>query len=253
MKKEIKTGKVKILTLNIPKMTEKTAKKKIAYILKNKKCAKIYTPNPQMALGCAKSPYLARLFDRSDLLLPDGIGLVIASRILKDPLKERITGIESAEFILSYAEKKNLSVALLGARPRVAERAAKMLKKKFPSLRVCFAHHGYFQKSGIENELVLKKINSASPDILFVCFGFPTQEIWIDKNADRITSLRLCMGLGGAFDVWSGDTLRAPKIIRDMRFEWLWRTLKDKKRLHNFFDIRDFLFLIFLQRNKKKY
>jgi N-acetylglucosaminyldiphosphoundecaprenol N-acetyl-beta-D-mannosaminyltransferase len=252
MKKGRKGKNIKILTLNIPNITENAAKEKIADMLKNKKCAKIYTPNPQMALGCAKSPFLTALFNRADLLLPDGIGVIIASRILKAPLKERITGIDTAEFILSYAEKNSLSVALLGARPHIAERAAKRLKNKFPSLDICFTHHGYFQKNGIENELVLKKLNSASPDILFVCFGFPFQEMWIDKNAQSIASLRLSMGLGGALDVWSGEVSRAPKLVRNMRLEWLWRTLSDKKRYRNFRDLSDFLYLIFLQRKKKK-
>lgn len=252
MKKDRKASKVKILTLNIPKLTEKTAKKTIADMLKNKKCSKIYTPNPQMALGCASSPYLTALFCKADLLLPDGIGLIIASRILKDPLKERITGIDTAEFILSYAQKNELSVALLGAKPHIARLAAKRLKEKYPSLDICFTHHGYFKKSGCENETVLKKLNSASPDILFVCFGFPAQEIWIDKNANRISSLRLCIGLGGAIDVWSGKTSRAPKLVRKIKLEWLWRTLSDKKRYGNFSDLSKFLRLVFSQRNKKK-
>ena len=86
---------------------------------------------------------------------------------------------------------------------------------------------------------------------LFVCFGFPAQEKWIDENAKKIPSLRLCMGLGGALDVWSGSVSRAPKIVQSIKLEWLWRTLSDKKRYHNFYDISRFLFLIFLQRSAK--
>lgn len=243
--------KVKILTLNIPSINEKEAKKNIVSVLNEKKCAKIYTPNPQMALGCKESCELTALFERADLLLPDGIGLLIASRILKTPLKERITGIDTAEFILSYAEKHKLSVALLGARPNVAKLTAKRLTARFPSLNICFTHHGYFEKSGRENELVLEKLNRSSPDILFVCFGFPSQERWIDENASKIDSLRLCMGLGGALDVWSGKVCRAPKLIQGIKLEWLWRTLSDKKRYHNFYDIFRFLFLVFSQKYAK--
>lgn len=243
----------KILTLNIPSSSQKDVRKKIVKILNEKNHAKIYTPNPQMALGCARSLTLTDLFERATLLLPDGIGLVIASRILKAPLKERITGIDTAEFILSYAERHKLSVALLGAKPNIAQSAAKRLKSRFPSLDICFTHHGYFEKNGQENELVLKKLNAASPDILFVCFGFPVQEIWIDENAEKISSLRLCMGLGGALDVWAGKACRAPKPIQALGLEWLWRTLSDKEKYHNFSDLRQFLFLIFLQRKKKNY
>ncbi len=253
MANDQRTKKVKILTINIPNITENEAKKDITSMLNDKKHAKIYTPNPQMALGCKNSPSLTALFARADLLLPDGIGLVIASRILKEPLKERITGIDTAEFILSYAAKNKLSAALLGAKPNIAKLAAKRLKARFPSLNICFTHHGYFEKSGRENELVLEKLNSASPDILFVCFGFPSQEKWIDENASKIDSLRLCMGLGGALDVWSGKVSRAPKFVQKIKLEWLWRTLSDKQKYHNFYDIIRFLFLVFLQRENKKY
>ena len=248
-----RTKKVRILTLDVPNISQKEAKKKIAYTLTKEKCSKIYTPNPQMALGCIDSPKLNALFERADLLLPDGIGLVIASRILKEPLKERITGIDTAEFILSLAEKKQLSIGLLGAKPNVASLAAKRLTARFPSLDICFTHHGYFEKSGAENERVLEKLRAASPDILFVCFGFPKQEEWIDKNASKIDSLRLCMGLGGALDVWSGSVSRAPKLIQSIKMEWLWRTLSDKQRYHNFSDIIRFLFLVVSQRKNKKY
>lgn len=253
MKEKKSSGKVKILTLNLPVISKLEAKKRMLEMMRAKKCSKVYTPNPQMALGCARSRDLTEIFSRAELLIPDGIGLIMASKILGSPLPERITGIDSAEFILKYAAKHDLSVAFLGARPLVAERAAELITKKLPSLRVVYTHHGYFEKDGEENRKIVKQLSDAAPDILFVCFGFPAQELWIDKNAKNIPSLRLCMGLGGVLDVLSGNTRRAPKTVQRLRLEWLWRTLGDKKRYRNFIDIVDFMLLVFTQKSKKKY
>ena len=107
------------------------------------------------------------------------------------------------------------------------------------------------EKSGEENEKILKELNAVSPDVLFVCFGFPMQEKWIDENSSRIPSLRLCMGLGGALDVFSGSVKRAPRAFRNLGLEWLWRTLGDKKRYGNFKDIIDFSIITVAQRREK--
>lgn len=244
---------VKILTLKLPAISALEAKKQMIHMMSQKKCSKVYTPNPQMALGCVRSRELTEIFSRAELLIPDGTGLIMASKILGTPLPERITGIDTAKFILRYAARHGLSVALLGARPHVAERAAERIKRKLPSLRIVYTHHGYFDKDGDENRLIVKDLYDSAPDILFVCFGFPAQEIWIDKNAKFIPSLRLCMGLGGVLDVFSGDSKRAPKALQQMNLEWLWRTLGDKKRHRNFADIIDFILLVFTQKSKKKH
>ena len=229
----------RILTLNVPRLTEKEAHRLIVSALASRaprRCFKVYTPNPQIALGVSRSESLSSVFGRADLLLPDGIGLVLASRMLGSPLPCRITGIDTAERVLGFAERRGLRVALLGGRRGVAELAKMRLSLRFPSLRVCFTHHGYFEKDGAENERVVRALRQSRPDILFVCLGFPAQERWIDENARRIPTLRLAMGLGGALDVWSGRVKRAPRVVRNMRLEWLWRTLGDPSRCGRLID-----------------
>ena len=253
----MKNKNVRILSLKLEPLTEKEARARISKILtdfpKNGRCAKIYTPNPQIALGCASSKKLTKIFRRADILLPDGIGIIMASKLLGTPLPERITGIDTAEFVMKKAASLGLSVAFLGAQSNVGERASKNIQSSIYGSNVVFTHHGYFDKSGEENERIIKALRSASPDILFVCFGFPEQEKWIDKNADRIPSLRLCMGLGGALDVWSGDKKRAPVLIRSVGLEWLWRTLGDRKKRRCFSDISRFILAIFTQKTSKKH
>ena len=187
----------------------------------------IFTPNAEILYKALRTPAMADILLKADLLLADGTGVVAASRLLKDPLPCRITGIDTAEFILSEAARQGLSVFLLGGRQGVAECAAKTLVTKYQGLRICGYHHGYFKNS----DDVIHRISAASPDILFVCLGFPAQERFIIENAHKIPSLRLSIGLGGSLDVWSGNVRRAPKIMQSTGLEWLFRLCSDPKRI----------------------
>ena len=204
----------------------------------------IFTPNTKMLLQANASPAFLGILNSSSLNIPDGSGILIASRMLGGNIKQRITGIDFAASLLALAEKRGYRVFLLGSERGVAKKAKKNLKISFPKLKICGAHHGYFKKSGKENEKLLKKIRSAHPDILFVCLGSPTQEKWIAKNARQISSLKLSIGLGGSLDVWAGKVSRAPKLIQIAGLEWLWRTIKEPKRARIFFDIPVFLFKV---------
>ena len=176
---------------------------------------------------------LARLLNTADMLLPDGVGvsLILRNRGAKE--HERITGIDTAEWVLSYAQSNGLSVYLLGGAPTVAASAARALKKRFPRLKIAGTHHGYFDASmqSKENEEVLKSIRGSHADIVFVCMGFPRQEAWIARHGKHLHGVRLFMGLGGSLDVWSGNVRRAPRIFRACGVEWLWRAVKEPKRI----------------------
>lgn len=242
-----------ILSLRIPRLDTATARRALDLaLMQPDRCTKVYTPNPQMALGAHDTPALADVLSRAELLLPDGIGLVLASRILGTPLPERIAGIDAARYVLSVAEKKGLSVALLGAKEGVAARAAARLRRELPRLRISYVHHGYFDRNGAENDAVLAALHAAAPDILFVCFGFPAQEMWIDRHAPTLPSLHLCMGLGGSLDVWAGNVRRAPRWVSACGLEWLWRVLCEPHRAHIFLEIPRFFLLVLQQKRGKK-
>ena len=242
-----------ILSLRMPRLCTDDARARLADALKKpSSCTKVYTPNPQIALGAYRSSSLTAILNRADLLLPDGIGLVIASRILGTPLPDRITGIDTGRYVLEIAEREGLSVALVGARDGVADRAAEKLCRELPRLKICYTHHGYFSHEGKENVAVLDALRAAAPDILFVCFGSPAQETWIDRYAASIPSLRLCMGLGGSLDVWAGNVRRAPKWVSACGSEWLWRVLREPRRAKIFAQIPYFFLLVLRQKNKKK-
>lgn len=236
MKKELEIFSVGIHTADKNKM-----KAELEAALGSEKQKILFTPNPQMLLACRRSEELRNLMNKADFSLPDGIGIKLVSGLYGAALPERLSGIDMGEFVLSVAAKKGLSVFLLGGKPNVAQDAAKALSKKHEGLRICGAHHGYFEKSGEENSAVLDVIRQAAPHVLIVCFGFPIQEKWIAENLSSLPSVRLAMGLGGSLDVWSGNKKRAPSAFRKMGLEWLWRALAEPRRMKIFVDIPRFL------------
>ena len=193
------------------------------------------------------------MLNSAELLLPDGIGVIYASRILGSPLPERIAGIDMGEYLLRLAAERSLKVYLLGARPGVAELAAANLIKTFPKLIICGTHHGYFNKNGAYNSHLLSEINSAAPDILIVCFGAPAQEKWIYDNKHSLNSVRIIAGLGGSLDVWSGKVSRAPRIMQKLSLEWVWRIFRQPKRITFLFKIPIFLLAVYMQKRKNKH
>ena len=191
----------------------------------------VYTPNAVMLDACKREARLISLLNRATLSLPDGAGMILAARRKKLQLRQRVAGIDFGEALLASAEKAALRVYLLGAAPGVAMAAAERLQVRFPQLCICGTAHGYFEKEGAENQKLLAHIHACNPDILFVCFGFPIQEEWIDRNLASLTSLRVIAALGGSLDVWAGHVRRAPRMISRMGLEWAWRMAHEPKRL----------------------
>ena len=195
-------------------------------MLKNKRTV-IFTPNPVMAQNARNDENFMKILNSSDYNIPDGNGIILASRLLKTPIEQRICGIELGEELLYTASRLNLRVFLFGGKEGVATLAAARLCAKYPGLKICGTHHGYQSDQGE----VVEKIRKSRADVVYVCLGSPKQEIWICENADSLPSVRLFMGLGGSLDVWSGNVKRAPRYLRKSGFEWLWRMSTSPKRL----------------------
>ena len=215
------------------RLSEEMALGLMAEALKGKSPLRVFTPNLEMLSAAAVCPSVRELLLEADLLLPDGIGITLLCRRNGITPPPRLTGIDTALELLKYAAENGNSVYLLGGKPSVALRAAEGLRSQLPNLLLCGTHHGYFDPSSdsYENDMVLRDINSHSPRILLVCMGFPRQEEWIVKNAHKLPSVRIFMGLGGSLDVWSGDVRRAPRWIQKMRLEWLWRCILQPSRI----------------------
>ena len=136
----------------------------------------VFTPNAEIAQLAAENSEIKKLLQRSDILLPDGAGIVLASEILKTPLKEKVAGVDFGERVLALAAQNGYSVFFLGGKPDIAALAAQKKKSIYSDLIIAGTHDGYFKKDGIENDAVIQKINESGAQILFVCFGAPAQE-----------------------------------------------------------------------------
>lgn len=208
----------------------------------------IFTPNPQIMLHAAKDKKSLDLLHRADINLPDGIGILLAAKLLGKELPERISGIDFAEELLRLAAARGYSVFLLGGKSGRAHKAERALVKKLPHLNICGCHNGYFKKEGTENERVKRIIAQAHPDFLFVCLGSPLQEEWIANNLSSLPSVKLAIGLGGSIDVWSGKLKRAPTLMHSYGLEWLWRAFREPKRMKIFADIPKFFICVEAQK-----
>ena len=184
------------------------------------------TPNPEFILAARKDPAFRQALLDADLVLADGIGVIYSARLLGRPLKGRAPGIEFAQRLVAWMAKNGKRLFLLGAKPGVAELAAANLKDKYPGLIVCGTHDGYFK----EDEPVVEAIRQAAADVVFVCLGAPKQEFWMVKNGPA-SGAHLMVGLGGSLDVFAGVVERAPEAFQKLGMEWLYRLMKEPKRI----------------------
>lgn len=169
-----------------------------------------------------------RILNAADLVTPDSIGVVWASKKFGAPVPERVPGVDTMEALCSLAAKEGHRVFLFGAAPGVAEMAAKNLAVKYPGLNVVGTRNGFFTRD--EEAGIAADIGAARPDMLFVAFGIPKQEKWIAQHLPA-TGAKLAMGVGGSFDAFAGIVKRAPTPVRKIHLEWLWRTLSNPKKI----------------------
>lgn len=189
----------------------------------------VVTINPEMIDNAVKNPDFAEIINNAELVIPDGIGVELGLRILGYNVK-RIAGIEFSHKMIEECAKNNHSVALIGAKPEIVEKAKENLIKEFPSLYITYIHDGYFK----DDEKVLEELKIRQPRLVLCALGSPKQEEFILK-AKSILPEALFIGVGGSFDVWSGEVKRAPKIYQKLCLEWLYRTVIDPKRFKRIF------------------
>lgn len=219
---------------------------------KNEGLLTVYTPNSEIVQMCIDDPRKYELINSADLIIPDGVGVIKAARILGSPLKERVPGVELGERSIAIAARTGVGVYFLGGKPGVAEAAAENMSKKHEGLRVVGTHDGYFKKQGEESDDVINKINSSGASLLFVCLGVPVQEQWIFDNKEKFTSVRVALALGGSLDIYSGNTKRAPLFFRKTGLEWFYRLLCQPSRIGRMMNLPRFLFGTYAYKRKTK-
>jgi N-acetylglucosaminyldiphosphoundecaprenol N-acetyl-beta-D-mannosaminyltransferase len=198
--------------------------------------------NPEKIFRSQSDGELRRLIGSADFHLCDGIGVALAAAILYRRKVGRITGVQLFLELMTSAESNRLRVFLLGASPESNRGAYERLRKEYPKLAIAGRRDGYFN----DDAEVVEEINRSRPDMLFVAMGSPRQEKWIVKHREQIEA-PYCMGVGGTFDVLSGRAKWAPRIIRRMGLEFLYRLIKEPKRWRRQLVLPRFAMMVFKQ------
>lgn len=180
----------------------------------------VVTGNTLMVLEAQRDRALRQILEDAALVVPESSGIFWASRRYGQPLSDYLPGIDLFMALCQRASECGHSVYLLGAKPGVAERAASTLQARFPALRIGGTHHGYIDEASLP--MVLANIRQAQPAILFVAMNVPGQEKWIAKHLPSLAA-KVVMGVGGSFDVISGQLRRAPLWMRRGGLEWCYR------------------------------
>ena len=209
----------------------------------------VCTPNAEIVQACIDDESLFPVINSAEVIIPDGIGVVKAARILGTPVKEKVAGVTVGEKLFERLAGSGSRFYFLGGKPGVAEQAAERMQEKYPGLVIAGCHDGYFEKSGPANDQVLSEINDSCADILYVCLGAPVQEKWIYANRGQLNA-KLMLGLGGSLDIYAGNVKRAPKIFISLGLEWFYRLLKEPKRIGRMMKLPKFYFGTWLYKIK---
>lgn len=202
----------------------------------------IVSGNPEILYNGLKSEALNKNFNEEySLIVPDGVGTVIASKIVKSPVKEKIAGIEVMKNIIEIAVKEEKGIYLLGAKEEVLKKCIANLKKTYPNIKIAGSHNGYFDLNNCTD--IVNDIKANSPWVIFVAMGCPRQEQFIGNNISELPC-KIFMGVGGSFDVFAGNVKRAPKWMLSIGLEWLYRVIKEPWRIKRLGVIPKFLFRV---------
>jgi N-acetylglucosaminyldiphosphoundecaprenol N-acetyl-beta-D-mannosaminyltransferase len=185
-------------------------------------CRQICTVNPEFIIDAGRDPTFAAALRRADLRVPDGVGVLWAARLLGAPLRQRVTGSDGIYQICERAAIEGWRVYLLGAGPGVAEQAAQKLAARYPELQVVGSYAG--SPAGEQWPAIHERLMAAQPGILFVAYGHPRQDLWIDAHRQELP-VKVALGIGGALDFVAGVAQRAPLWVQRLGLEWLHRLM----------------------------
>jgi N-acetylglucosaminyldiphosphoundecaprenol N-acetyl-beta-D-mannosaminyltransferase len=222
---------VAVLGLPLANVTANEAVEQIEELILSGGTHQVATANLDFWLNSLNDVHLHRIIAGCSLVLPDGMPLVWISRLLGNPLKERVSGVDLVPQLAELSAKKGYGIYLLGGRPGVAERASLVLEEMYPGVRIV-GHHAppLADLERMDHGDTLERIRAAKPDILMVAFGNPKQEKWIRMHAKRL-GVPVSIGIGGSMDMLIGNVKRAPKWMQRSGLEWLGRCIQEPARL----------------------
>jgi N-acetylglucosaminyldiphosphoundecaprenol N-acetyl-beta-D-mannosaminyltransferase len=230
-------NKSNVLGVFVDKVRLSQALSKIKDFLSKDKPHTVFTPNAEMIMAAHRNQTLKEILNSADLLVADGAGVVIGSKILGDPVPERVAGFDLISAMFASDLFRETSFFLFGAKPSVLDKACETLQKSF-GLNIVGSRDGYFKEE--DSTDIIEKINASHPDILLVALGAPKQEEWIFHHKEAL-HVKVCIGVGGSFDVFAGEVKRAPLIFQKSNLEWLYRLAKEPWRYKRMLDLPKFM------------
>ncbi len=207
--------------------------------------AQVVTLGTEMVVYAQRDPAFRAVINSSALSLCDTVGILTVARRSGAPLRERVTGVELMERLCQRAAVEGLPVYLFGGAEGVAADAAAILEVSFPGLTIAGTRNGFYTSE--EEPAIVETIRNSGTRILFVGLGSPRQEMWLARNV-RASGCGAGIGVGGSFDVISGRVKRAPMIWRQLGIEWLYRLIRDPRRLRRQLALPYFIWLVMLDR-----
>lgn len=237
-------NKENILGVDVSPLSYEDLKKNIEKDIENNKKSFMVAINPEKILKARKDEKLKELLNNATYEIPDGIGVIYASKLRKGNIKTRITGIDSMEMLCKLSEEKKYKIFMYGAKEETIKKAKENLEIKFPNIQIVGTINGYEK----DNDKIISSINKSKADIVFVALGSPKQEYWITENMDKV-SAKIFQGVGGSFDVFSGNIKRAPKWMQKIGLEWLYRLIKEPKRIFRQIKLVKFLWLALIEKD----
>lgn len=188
----------------------------------------VCTVNVAILMMMRSNPRLQNFVDRAALIVADGQPIVWASRLLSQPLPERVSGVDLIDEIAKKSTEEDLKIYLLGAKSKVIETAVSKLRKKYPGVNICGYSNGYFSKEEVPQRVAA--IRESGAHILFIGMGVPLQEFFLDDNWPQL-GVNLAVGVGGSFEIFAGTKKRAPVWMQNTGLEWFYRLLQEPRRL----------------------
>jgi N-acetylglucosaminyldiphosphoundecaprenol N-acetyl-beta-D-mannosaminyltransferase len=233
---------IKILSVNIDRLNQRQAVERVRELItRSSQASLVVTPNSEMLALAAEDRELARILNSADLATADGIGVVMASKILGEPLEERVAGFDLISLLFKEFAEEDFNFYFLGGKPGIVDRAAANLKIKYPNLNIAGYHHGYLDREN--QQQIIDQINEKNIDLLLVGMGVPLQEKFLDNNLKKL-DVGAAVTVGGSFDVLAGEVNRAPLWMQKAALEWFYRLLQEPSRFGRMLSLPKFIFLV---------
>lgn len=234
------SAKVDILGVKFDETTEKEMLATLYERLHTREKTFIVTANPEIVMYAQDDVSYRELINQADYVVPDGIGVVYASRYQRESLPERVPGFDLMLGLLEIANRTQKRVYLLGGTEAVIEKTVAYVAQNYPDLIIAGYHHGYIDPA---DPTYCEVVKATSPDIVLVAMGFPRQEQWAHQYLAEVES-GIAMGVGGSFDVLAGAAKRAPDWIQRLNIEWLYRLVRQPSRWGRMLAIPKFMWKI---------